>query len=246
MPVNFSCYVIDDEPDAIAIMKEYIEMTPGLTLVGHSQNPLEALPNLTGENAPDITFIDVDMRQLSGLELAEMVNLYTTVVFTTAFPQYALEAFDREAFDFLLKPINYERFAKCIQRARRKITRPGRWLQAIRDDFFTIKSEVKGRLVKIRYEEVIYMEGSANYIHIYTTEGKHTTYLTIKEIERHLPTSLFARIHRSFIVNVNFVKVIERAQIRLQDGERIMMGDHYKQAFLARMDSKLIKTDRSA
>lgn len=244
--MNFSCYLIDDEPDAIVLMKEYIEMTPGLTLIGHALNPLEALPNLTGENAPDITFIDVDMRQLSGLELAEMVNLYTTVVFTTAFPEYALQAFDREAFDFLLKPINYERFARCIQKARRKITRPGKWVKAINDDFFTIKSEVKGRLVKIRYDEVVYMEGCANYIHIYTTEGKHTTYLTIREIERHLPASLFARIHRSFVVNIDFVRVIERARIKLQNGESIMMGDHYKQAFLDRMDGKLIKMDRSA
>ncbi|WP_431199595.1 LytR/AlgR family response regulator transcription factor [Mucilaginibacter sp. P19] len=243
--MNFTCYVIDDEPDAIALMKEYIELTPGLTLIGSVQNPLEALPQLTGENAPDITFIDVDMRQLSGLELAGMVNLYTTVVFTTAFPEYALQAFDREAFDFLLKPINYERFAKCIQKARRKITRPGKSGSHVQEDFFTIKSEVKGRLVKIRFDEVIYMEGSANYIQIYTTETKHTTYLTIKEIERHLPTSLFARIHRSFIVNINFVKVIERGQIRLQNGESLVMGDHYKKAFLDRMDDKLIKTDRS-
>jgi len=244
--MNFSCYVIDDEPDAIALMKEYIEMTPGLDLMGSAQNPIEALPLLTGENAPDITFIDVDMRQLSGLELAGMINLYTTVVFTTAFPEYAIEAFDREAFDFLLKPINYERFAKCIQKARRKINHPHKIRTATQDDFFTIKSEVKGRLVKVKFDEVIYIEGAANYIQIYTVEGKHTTYLTIKEIERHLPQPIFARIHRSFIVNVNFVKVIERAQIRLKSGESLMMGDHYKQAFLDRMDGKLIKTDRSA
>lgn len=244
--MNFNCYVIDDEPDAIALLKEYIEMTPGLNLIGSSQNPIEALPLLTGENAPDITFIDVDMRQLSGLELAGMINLYTTVVFTTAFPEYALQAFDREAFDFLLKPINYERFAKCIQKARRKINSPSKIRTTTQDDFFTIKSEVKGRLVKLKFDEVIYIEGSANYIQIYTVEGKHTTYLTIKEIERHLPQPIFARIHRSFIVNVNFVKVIERAQIRLQNGESLMMGDHYKQAFLNRMDGKLIKTDRSA
>jgi len=244
--MNFNCYVIDDEPDAIALLKEYIEMTPGLSLMGAVQNPLEALPLLTGENAPDITFIDVDMRQLSGLELAGMVNLYTTVVFTTAFSEYALQAFDHEAFDFLLKPINYERFARCIQKARRKINSPLKSCTAIQDDFFTIKSEVKGRLVKLKFDEVIYIEGSSNYIQIYTVDGKHTTYLTIKEIERHLPQPIFARIHRSFIVNVNYVKVIERAQIRLQNGGSLMMGDHYKQAFLKRMDSKLIKTDRSA
>jgi len=242
--MNFTCYIVDDETDAIALLKEYIEQTPGLSLIGYSKNPLEALAILTGEDAPDITFVDVDMRQLSGLELAGMINLYTTVVFTTAFPEYALHAYDREAFDFLLKPINYERFAKCIQKARRKIIHPAKNARNIIEDFFTIKSEVKGRLVKIKFDEVIYIEGKANYIEIYTAEGKHKTYLSLKEIERHLPLQLFARLHRSFIVNVNFVKMIDRGQIHLQNGDTLAMGDHYKQAFLNRMDSKLIKTDR--
>jgi DNA-binding LytR/AlgR family response regulator len=98
--MNFTCYIVDDEAEAIALLQEYIERTPGLELIGSSQNPLEALDVLTGKNAPDITFLDVDMRQLSGMELAGMVNLYTSVVFTTAFPEYALLAFDKEAFDF--------------------------------------------------------------------------------------------------------------------------------------------------
>jgi DNA-binding LytR/AlgR family response regulator len=241
-----SCYVIDDESGAIALLKEYIERTPGLELVGNSLNPLTALNELTSENAPDIAFIDVDMRLLSGLELAGMVNLYTTVVFTTAFPEYALQAFEKEAFDYLLKPINYDRFVKCIQRAKRKMTRQIKSDYPIREDFFNIKSEIKGRMVKIKFDEVIYIEGAVNYIQIHTTEGKHMTYLTMKEIEHHLPKPLFARIHRSFIVNVNFVKIIERSQIRLENGESLIMGDYYKQRFLDLMDAHLVKTSRAS
>lgn len=242
--MNFTCYIVDDEAEAIALLQEYIERTPGLELIGSSQNPLEALDVLTGKNAPDITFLDVDMRQLSGMELAGMVNLYTSVVFTTAFPEYALLAFDKEAFDFLTKPIDYERFVKCIQKAKRKIKKGSEPETADQHGFFNIKSEIKGRMVKIRFDEVMFIEGAVNYIQIHTTDEKHMTYVTMREIERHLPKTLFARIHRSFIVNIDFVKVIERAQLKLENGESLVMGDHYKQKFLDFMDERLIKTDR--
>lgn len=169
-----SCYIIDDESEAIGLLKEYIEKTPGLELVGSSQDPVKALDEITGPLAPDITFMDVDMRQLSGMELAGMVNLYTTIVFTTGFTEYALQAFEKEAFDYLLKPINYERFLKCIQRVKRKMHRPVS-AAGLEEDFFNIKSEIKGRMVKIRFEEVIYVEGAVNYIQIHTTGSKHMT-----------------------------------------------------------------------
>lgn len=244
--MNFTCYVIDDEADSVALMTEYIEQTPGLQLTGSATNPLDALDILTSKDAPDITFVDVDMRQLSGMELAGIVNLYTSVVFTTAFPEYALQAFDKEAFDFLLKPINYERFLKCIHKAKRKINKRPDELAAPKDGFFNIKSEVKGRIIKIRFDQVTYIEGAVNYIQIYTTEGKHMTYLTMREIERHLPKSMFVRIHRSFIINLNFVSITERAQVKLKTGESLKMGDHYKQRFLDLMDEHLVKSERDA
>lgn len=242
---TFTCYVIDDEADSVALMTEYIERTPGLELIGAATNPLDALDILTSKDAPDITFADVDMRQLSGLELAGMVNLYTSVVFTTAFPEYALQAFDKEAFDFLLKPINYERFLKCIQKAKRKINKRTEDLGLLKDDFFNIKSEIKGRIIKIKFDQVIYIEGASNYIQIFTTEGKHMTYLTMREIERHLPKKLFVRIHRSFIININFVTVTERSQVRMQGDIALKMGDHYKERFLAIMDEHLVKSERN-
>jgi len=242
--MNISCYVVDDETGAIALLTEYIERTPGLELIGSSLDPIVALDELTSANAPDITFIDVDMRQLSGLELAGMVNLYTTVVFTTAFPEYALQAFEKEAFDYMLKPITYDRFAKCMMHAKRKMKLSAKNAYPIREDFFTIKSEVKGRMVKIKFDEVLYIEGAINYIQIHTVEGKHITYLTMKDIEHHLPKPLFARIHRSFIINVNFVKVIERSQVRMENGDALVMGDYYKQRFLDLMDEHLVRTDR--
>lgn len=241
---TLTCYIVDDEAGAITLLQEYIERTPGLELIGSSLDPVAALDDLTGPNAPDITFLDVDMRLLSGMDLAGMVNLYTTVVFTTAFPQYAVEAFEKEAFDYLLKPITYERFAKCILHAKRKRKQAARHEYAIREDFFNIKSEIKGRMVKIKFDEVIYIEGAVNYIQIHTIEGKHMTYLTMRDIEGYLPKPLFARIHRSFLINVNYVKVIERAQVKMENGDLLTMGDYYKQRFLDLMDEHLIKTNR--
>jgi len=243
---NIRCYIIDDESDAIALLRDYISRTPGLELCGFSQNPLEALDFLTGPDAPELTFLDIDMRQLSGLELAGMVNLYTTVIFTTAHPQYALQAFDKEAFDYLLKPIDYARFLKCVQRMKRKRQQQVQEAANGQDAFFNIKSEMKGRMLKIPYDEVIFIEGAVNYIQIHTVRDKHMTYLTLKMIIPRLPAKRFSRIHRSFIINIDYVRIIERNQVGLEDGRFLPMGDTYKQQFLDDMDDNLLHPDRAS
>jgi len=243
---NIRCYVIDDESDAVELLKDYITRTPGLELCGSSENPLEALDFLTGANAPDITFVDIDMRQLSGMELAGMVNLYTTVIFTTAFPQYALQAYEKEAFDYLLKPIDYARFLKCVQRVKRNWHRIRQDSNNQDEPYFNIKSEIKGRMIKIRCDEVIFIEGAVNYIQIHTVKGKHMTYLSLNGIIPRLPVKFFRRIHRSFVINVNYVRIIERNQVGLEDGRFLPMGDTYKQQFLDDMDDNLLNSDRAS
>jgi DNA-binding LytR/AlgR family response regulator len=242
--MSIPCFIVDDEQGAIDLLKEYIERTPGLELIGTSLSPVAALDILTGPQAPEITFIDIDMRQLTGLQLAGMVNLYTTVVFTTAFPQHAVEAFEKEAFDYILKPITYERFLKCIQHIKRKKKQTAKFAYPIREDFFNIKSEKKGIMVKIKFAEVIYIEGADNYIKIHTTEGEHLTYLTIKDMESFLPKPLFTRVHRSFLINVNFVKMIEGSRVVLENGDKPTLGNYYKQRFLDLMDEHLVTTNR--
>lgn len=240
------CYVIDDEPDAVALLCNYINETPGLELIGSAENPLESLDFLTGPEAPELTFMDIDMRQLSGLELAGLVNLYTTIVFTTAHPQFALQAFENEAFDYLLKPIDYSRFLKSVQRVKRKWHRLNTCTDAVNTGFFNIKSEIKGRMVKIQFNEVVYIEGAANYIQVYTIAGKHMTYLTLTEIMQRLPKQMFSRVHRSFIVNISYVRIIERNQLRMENGQFLPMGDHYKQEFLDQMDEHLLNPGKAS
>ncbi len=240
------CYIIDDESDAIALLKNYIQETPGLELSGFAENPVEALDFLTGKDSPDITFVDIDMRQLSGLELAGMVNLYTTVVFTTAYPQYALQAFEKDAFDYLLKPIHYERFIKCINRLKRKWLRCSAHPITGQDGCFNVKSEIKGRMVRIRFDDVMYIEGAVNYIQIHTIDSKHMTYLTLKEFIEYLPTETFIRVHRSFVINIKYVKVIERNRVGLEGGMYLPLGENYKERFLGIMDNELVKSERAS
>lgn len=242
--MSLTCYIIDDDADAIDLLKEYIMQTDELELIGYSLNPIIALKEITGEDAPDITFIDVDMRVMNGIELAGLVNLYTNVVFTTAFPEYAVQAFEKEAYDYMLKPINYERFYKSIQNIKRKLKRPGNAGALHLEEFFNIKSEYKDRMVKVKTDDVQYVEGAGNYILIHTAGEKHMTYLTMKEIEHYLPKQVFARIHRSFIVNINYVKITEKNRIILKSDEELTMGDYYKKRFLDIMEAKLVKTGR--
>jgi DNA-binding LytR/AlgR family response regulator len=243
--MNIRCYVIDDETDAIMLLKKYIGRTPGLELAGYSKDPLVALDDLTNNSAPELTFIDIDMRQLSGIQLAEMVNPYTSVIFTTAHPQYAIQAFLKEAWDYLLKPIEYDQFLWSIQRARKRLAKQALYLLPD-ENFFNIRSEIKGRMIKINTEEVMFIESAQNYIHVHTIAGKHMTYSTMTDVEEYLPAQICMRIHRSFIVNINFVKIIERNRIKLLNDTELVLGDHYKQQFLQMMDDRLLNPGKAS
>ncbi|MDB5110415.1 MAG: hypothetical protein JWR67_1529, partial [Mucilaginibacter sp.] len=193
-----SCYVIDDEFHAIEALSDIITSTPGLELIGTTTNPLVGLDFITSGKAPELTFVDINMPQLSGIEFASLVNQLTKVIFTTAYHNYAVEAFEKEAFDYLLKPITPERFLKCITKYKKsKII-----MEPSAEDHFYIKSEAKGKMVRININEIVYIEGALNYIIIHIADGKNQiTYLTMGEIQSYLPEKTFSRIHRSFIIN---------------------------------------------
>lgn len=241
------CFAVDDEAHALEVLSRYIQKTPGLNLIGSEVNPLVALDAITeGRVRPDITFVDVDMPQLSGVELAELINTYTTVVFTTAYPDYAFQAFEKNAVDFLLKPISYERFLKTISKVKEKLVRSStaKGNQEEKDYFF-VKSEVKGKMVRVDTDEIDYIEALQNYVKIHTSEGILTTYLTMKEVEEHLPESKFSRVHKSFIVNNAKVKALEGNQILLDNKSVIALGANYRFAFLETINAKLVKSKRT-
>lgn len=237
-----TCYIVDDEAHAIQILTRYVEQTPGLVLAGSEDNPLLALQAIsTGQVSPQLVFVDVDMPQLSGVELAELLSPFSRVVFTTAYEAYALQAFDKNAVDYLLKPITYERFLKTVQRIQQSPSPlPGQGEQ----EFFFIKSEVKGRITRIDLKDVLYVEALENYVRIHTVQGKHITYLTMKEMEAYLPKADFLRVHKSYIVHTPYVRAVEGNQIMLDNKDTIPLGAIYRAEFLAGVNARLWKSKR--
>nr|WP_295873279.1 LytTR family DNA-binding domain-containing protein [uncultured Chitinophaga sp.] len=240
-----SCYIIDDELHAIQVLAKYIEQTPGLLLAGSSENPLEALQIFRENGHADITFVDIDMPQISGMELSELLQGETSIVFATAYDKYALQAFEKNAFDYILKPISYERFLKCINKLNSKEVKAATPNEkGIRDHFY-IQYEMKGKIVKIEYNDVIYVQALKNYVIVHTLQAKYITYLTMKEMEESLPTTLFMRVHKSFIVNLTKVVGIDGSCIQLKDKMELTIGSGYKEAFFQHLNEKIIKTKRS-
>lgn len=240
-----TCYIIDDETHAIKSLKTYVEKTPLLHLLGYNENPLAALASFQESSTyPDITFLDIDMPQISGLELSGMLNGHTAVVFTTAHPGFALEAFELNISDYLLKPIAYPRFLKCIQKLSEQVNAKRNSEKDPKEDFIYIQSEGKGKLIRIAINDIIVVESQKNYVAITTPVKKFLTYLTLTEIEEKLPP-VFLRISKSFIVNTSKINLVEGNKIVLNASqERYAVGPGYRDAFTKHMKEHLVKTKR--
>ncbi|MHB1178639.1 MAG: LytR/AlgR family response regulator transcription factor [Daejeonella sp.] len=236
-----TCYVVDDERDAIEILESYIIKAPGLKLLGSFTNPLEALEKINNEIPPDITFMDVDMPELSGLELAELISDRTTVIFTTAYPQHALTAFEKNVRDYLLKPISFERFLASIKKVSAKLVPH---LQVQWNDYMFIKSNIKGKLKQINVSNIIYIESIKNYLVIHTLTEDQVTYLSMREFEAVLPADKFFRVHRSYIVNVEKIRTVNGSILQLEKDITIPLGLKYKEPLQAHISKNLISSAR--
>lgn len=240
--MNINCYIVDDEFHAIEVLKEFILQTPGLELIGSQENPLVAL-NEIQYRRPDIIFLDVDMPEISGLEFADLVSLTSLVVFTTSYSKFALPAFDKQAFDFLLKPITYERFLKSIFKARKDFIQKGAEKKG-EPKFFYVKTDVKGKLDKIELDDIFYIEAALNYVQIYLCSRKHIAYLTISEVMDYLPNSDFSQIHKSFIVHHAAIKSLEPGQVKLKNDITLPVGKAYKGDFQKKINNLILKSKR--
>lgn len=239
--MNLTCYVVDDESHAVDMLSTYVRQTEGLKLLGHSTDPVQALNAVTGNNPPDVTFLDVEMPELSGMEFAGLANLHTRIVLTTAYQEFAVEAFEKEVFDYLLKPISYQRFRKCIQRIERTHRTPD---LSRKRDFFYVKSEVKGKAIKVQIADIIYVEGAQNYVKIHLNSGTIMPYLTLAEMEQFLPAGQFSRIHQSFLINNERIKIVEAGQVTLDGNITLNLGRKYREAFLAQTAQHLLQSKR--
>ncbi len=234
--------IVDDEPLARDILETYIEQIPELNLVAKCSNALEANNILQSEEV-DLMFLDIQMPQVTGTEFLKSLNNPPMVVFTTAYPNYAIEGFELDALDYLLKPIPMDRFMKAVNRAVEMknlfsstnpetaeiVDRPA----GEKEDFVFVKSDKK--LVKIHYSDIIYIEGLKDYVIIRCKDTRVITLQTMKSLEARMPANIFKRIHRSYIVNLdeinavvgNMVEVTEKGQ-----SKNLPIGKNYKDELL--------------
>ncbi len=210
-----NCIIIDDEPLARQGLKEYIRDTEFLYLAGEFEYPLKAMSILGGQGT-DLVFLDIEMPKLNGLEFTRSLQHPPLVIFTTAYPQYAVDGFDVNAVDYLVKPFSFNRFLKAAMKAKTllegKLKIPGVSSPPVQDYFF-IKAD--GKLLKITFNDIIFVEALQNYVAIYTAAKKIITYLTLKNVEEQLPAGQFLKIHKSYIVAVQKVECIEGNEIKI-------------------------------
>jgi DNA-binding LytR/AlgR family response regulator len=204
--MNLHCIIVDDEPGARKLLEEYIEDIDFLQLVGKAENPLKANALLNSQQV-DLMFMDVDMPKMSGIEFLRSLPAIPPTILTTAYTEYAIEGYELDVLDYLVKPISFERFLKACNKAREYCSAP-----ATPDHFFV---KCDGRIEKVLYDELIFVEAMLNYVVLHTETRKLIVHLTIKGISEQLPVKHFLKIHKSTIININKVKSIEGNEINL-------------------------------
>lgn len=211
-----NCIIIDDEPLARKGLKEYIADIDFLNLAGDFDNPLKATILLNGGDI-QLIFLDIQMPRITGIEFFKTLQNAPEVIFTTAYPQYALDGFEVNALDYLVKPISFDRFLKAALRAKEffevRQQNNAATLPSATADYFFIKADNK--LVKLLFADILFVEALQNYVTIYTTDKKYISYLTFKSVEDYLPVGRFIKTHKSFIIAAEKVDSIEGNEIRI-------------------------------
>jgi len=235
-----TCIAVDDEPLALALLCTFIEQTPFLKLVGRYGSGVEALKGLHELTEPvSVAFFDIQMQELTGLELARVLGQQAApprIIFTTAFPQYALEGYKVDALDYLVKPFNYEEFLRAANKARAyaELAHAGAEAPApaAAPEEEHIFLKVEYQLVRVALSDILYVEGLKDYVkvHLKSTPRALLSLMSLRAMEEKLPTRRFLRIHRSFIVALDKIEAVRRLTVQIGT-ETIPVGEQYKEAF---------------
>jgi two-component system, LytTR family, response regulator len=237
--MKITCIAIDDEPLALDVLEHHAQKIPFLEMTARFSNAFEAMQFLCREKV-DLMFLDIQMPQLTGFELLRTLQHKPMVIFTTAYPDYALESYELDAVDYLLKPIPFERFLKAVIKVQqRMLPAQGTIVEAINQasvaDFIFVKTDYK--TVKISLNDILYIESFKDYVMFHLEKEKVQSLLSIKAVEGFLNKEHFVRVHRSFIVALNKIDAIERTSINI--GKHIVpIGDNYKESFKAMVENK--------
>ena len=240
------CIAIDDEPLALRQIESYIRKIPYLELTASCNNALEAQQFLAGQHA-DLIFVDINMPDLSGVEFVRSLVERPMVIFTTAYSEYAVEGFKLDAVDYLLKPFSFADFSRSAGKANslyelRHNQRPadasGPVPEALPKDkeYISVKADYKVSLVKI--SDIVYLESEGEYVRMHLADGSTiTTLFRLKNMETALPSEMFMRVHRSYIVNLRCIKGYVRSRVFLSDTEYVPIGENYKESFQRYIDA---------
>jgi len=223
-----NCIIIEDDKLSLRIIEEFVNKTADLNLVDTYSNAVDAI-NLLGKNENiQLIFLDVELPDMSGMEFLESIKVTPQVVIISSKDKYAVQAFNYEVTDYLVKPITYARFYKAIERARKRMQMRNGLDKIGKDEIFIKKNST---LVRLRYDDILWVEALENYVIFNTFDDKYTIHFTMKAIEQKLPLDKFTRVHRSYIVNTGSIEIIEdnSVLIRTHDGTKtIPIGKSYK------------------
>ena len=234
-----NCLVVDDEQHALDILVHYIGQTPILNLVLATTNPIEAM-QLVATQKIDIVFLDVHMPEISGIDFIKAINGKARVILTTAYSEFALEGYELDVVDYLLKPIRLARFLAAVQKAV-KVVKDEPAEASDDDDYIFVKTESKGKLLKINLDDIDYIEAMKNYVAFHCGGTKTLVYASMKEIEDRLPSRQFIRVHKSFIIRIDRISGIEGNCVMLKGIKTdVMIGENYKNALMERVRGKLL------
>ena len=225
---RIKCIVVDDEPLAVSLLGSYVEKIPFFELVFSTENPIEALEYIR-KNEADLIFLDIQMSELTGINFMKIVGDKMKYILTTAYAEYALEGYEHNVIDYLLKPITFDRFQKSALKAQERFPN-----ETSQNSYFFIKSS--GQQHKINFDEILYVESIKDYVSIKTENQEYIVLDTLKSLEKQL-SDRFTRIHKSFIVNVDKIIRINPKTISLLLEIEIPMGETYKSDFFLKLKS---------
>lgn len=244
------CLAVDDEAYAVKIIADYINKIPFLELVGTTTSAIDALGQVQ-QGGIDLVFLDIQMPDLTGIQFLKLCGSKCKVILTTAYPEYALEGYEHDVIDYLLKPIAFDRFFKAAQKAQNLLQpanvplnpTPGvsspqpslsvpdtSQLPASQADYMFIKGDSKNKFLKVSYDDILYVEGLKNYVSVFMPDQRLVTYQTLRDLETQLPQPPFYRVHKSYIISVDKIRMVDGNTIYIQD-QAIPIGETYRDGF---------------
>jgi DNA-binding LytR/AlgR family response regulator len=235
---------VDDEAYASSLLKAYIEKIPFLQFAGSTTSPIEAL-GWVSEGRADLVFLDIQMPELTGLQFLKLCGNKCKIILTTAYPEYALEGYEHDVVDYLLKPIAFDRFLKAAQKAQAVLAAGSSFLPPVitlpqpvlanapvpaQQEYMFVKGESKNKFLRINYADIQFIEGLKNYVSLYLPQQRVVTYQTLRDLEEQLPQPPFYRVHKSYIISIDKVSMVDGNTLYIQD-KSIPIGETYREGF---------------